>query len=56
MANWTRSTLLKRFVEVVADEFDVPADDVLSGEALENISGRELLEVLKAAVIREAMG
>jgi len=64
MASWTRATLLRRLAEAVADELNrgrdpelrVGISDVLDGDALEGMSAAELVDLVKRAVLWEAMG
>lgn len=58
MANWTRATLLGRLADEIARGQEYTADDLIDrpAEVLGEVLAAEVIEALKAAVVKEAMG
>lgn len=58
MANWTRATLLGRLADEMSKGRDYTADDLIDrpAETLGEVLAADVIEQLKAAVVKEAMG
>lgn len=60
MANWTRATTFKRVIEVVSEELGFGEDQkaalmVSPDTILDGMTAAELIDILKSAVMREAI-